>query len=507
MALLGDGASLPATAALADLDEGRVAQAVRTLVAAEILRPDAPVGFLHGLVRDAVYLDLSVAERQLRHQRAARELASLGAAPEVVAGQLLLVPCRGESWVAGVLREAGSLAMRRGDADSAVAYLRRALEEGPADEDRVRVLWELGAAEARVDSEASAERLRQVQGHLDDPLQRALAADVLARSLLWTRPAHEAVAVAHQAVAELGSAHVDQRRALEATELYAVFFGGVEVPDASARLAGVRADGVPVRLGAKMLAAVAAWDWALGDGTAQECSRLALDLLADGELVARDPGFGAAVAGAVLALADHEAASGVWDEAMASSRRLGSQPYICSVNLWRGWTWLQHGDLPRAEAALREASRQLKEGFGDNGPSLAYGAGLLGRALVERGDLDGAHEALTVRGRPNPGSDGETLLRRADVELLLAESRWEERRGRDGGVRGRHRETERRSAAGGEQPGVGAVAISAGPRTRRTRTPARGCRAGGGRARGRPPVGCAGGDRGRTAVAGDHAPR
>src|SRR5262249_41144217 len=55
IALLGDGASLPATAALADLDENRVAGAVRALVAAEILRPDAPPGFVHALVRDAVY--------------------------------------------------------------------------------------------------------------------------------------------------------------------------------------------------------------------------------------------------------------------------------------------------------------------------------------------------------------------------------------------------------------------------------------------------------------------
>ena len=426
VALLGDGASLPATAAVSELDEGRVAHATRALVAAEILRPETPLGFVHALVRDAVYLDIAVAERQLRHQRAARELAALGAPPEVVATQLVQVPARGDSWVAGVLREAGSLAMRRGDADSAVAYLRRAMEEGLDDDDRVRMLWELGAAEARVDSEASAERLQQVQDRLDDPLQRALAADVLARSLLWTRPAHEAVAVAQRAVAELGDTHADQRRALQATELYAVFFGGVAVPAAAERLARVRADGVPLRLGAKMLAAVAAWDRALGGGTADECSRLALDLLADGTLLARDPGFGAAVAGAVLGLADHEEAPRVWDEAMASSRRLGSQPYICSVNLWRGWTWLQRGELPAAEGALREASTQLQAGFGDNGPSLAYGAGLLGRTLVERGDLDGARRALAVRGRPNPGSDGETVLLRADVELLLADGRWED---------------------------------------------------------------------------------
>ena len=426
VALLGDGASLPATAALAELDEARTAEAARALVAAEILRAEGPVGFVHALVRDAVYYELSVSERELRHQRAAERLAALGAAPEVVASHLLLVPSRADRWVAETLREAGLLSMRRGDAESAVSYLRRALEERPAGEDRVRLLWELGAAEARVDSAASAERLREVQDRLENPLQRALAADVLSRSLLWTRPAREAVAVAQRAVEELDGTHTDQRRALEATELYAVYFGGVPVPDAAARLERVRAAGVPDRLGAKMLAAVAAWDWALGGGAADECAEFALALLADGALIARDPGFGGAVAGAAVALADRDEALRVWEEAMSASRRLGSQPYVCSVNLWRGWTWLQRGELAEAETALREASEQLQEGFGDNGPSLAYGAGLLARTLIEKGDLAGARTALAARGHPNPDSDGDGLVRRGEAELLLAEGRWDE---------------------------------------------------------------------------------
>jgi DNA-binding CsgD family transcriptional regulator len=426
IALLGDGASLPATAALAGLDESRVADATRTLVAAEILRPEAPLGFVHALVRDAVYQELSVSERELRHERAAKELAALGAAHEVVASHLLLVPSRGEPWVADVLREAGRLATRRGDAESAVSYLRRALEERPTGEDRAGLLWELGTAEARVDSAASAERLREVQDRLEDPLQRALAADVLARSLLWTSPGQEAVAVAQRAVAELRGTHTDQRRALEAIELYAVFFGGVQVPDRAARLARVRAAGVPDRLGAKILTAVAAWDWALGEGSAVECAEFALAVLADGSLIARDPGFGAAVAGSVLALADHDEALRVWEQAMSAARRLGSRPQVCSVNLWRGWTWLQRGELGEAEASLREASEQLQEGFGDNGTSLSYGAGFLARTLIERGDHTGARAALAGRGSPNPESDGDGLVRRSEVELLLAESRWDE---------------------------------------------------------------------------------
>ena len=96
------------------------------------------------------------------------------------------------------------------------------------------------------------------------------------------------------------------------------------------------------------------------------------------------------------------------------------------MNIWRGWTWLQRGELEEAEASLREAMEQLHEGFGENGPTLSYGAGPLARTLIEKGDLSGARAALADRGRPNPESDGEALVRRSEVELLLAESRWDE---------------------------------------------------------------------------------
>jgi DNA-binding CsgD family transcriptional regulator len=186
----------------------------------------------------------------------------------------------------------------------------------------------------------------------------------------------------------------------------------------------VRAAGVPERLGAKMLAAVAAWDWALGDGSARECSEFALAVLADGSLIARDPGFGGVIAGCVLVLADREEAPRVWDEVLSAARRLGSQLTVCSVNLWRGWTWLGRGELGEAEASLRDANMQLKELFGEDAHVLSYGAGLLARILLERGDRAGARAALANRGNPIRASDGDALLRRGEVELLLAESQW-----------------------------------------------------------------------------------
>ena len=143
-------------------------------------------------------------------------------------------------------------------------------------------------------------------------------------------------------------------------ELYGIAFGA-QIPDAAARLARVRAAGVPSQLGAKLLAAVAAWDWALGGGAARDCCELARAVLADGSLIARYPGYGATIPGIVLVLADDDEALAVWDAAMTGARQQGSLYSICSANIFRGWTWLQRGELAEAEDSLREAREQLRE--------------------------------------------------------------------------------------------------------------------------------------------------
>ena len=90
---------------------------------AEILRADEPLGFVHPLVRDAVYGELPAARRGLEHARAARLLATLGASPERVAAQLMLAPPRGDAWVVERLREAAAIAIERGAPDAALAHL------------------------------------------------------------------------------------------------------------------------------------------------------------------------------------------------------------------------------------------------------------------------------------------------------------------------------------------------------------------------------------------------
>ena len=149
VAVLGENAELPTVAALAELDEPRAAAAIGALGRAEILRTERPLGFVHPLVRDVVYRDMAVGQREILHATAARLLAGAGATPERVAAHLLLVSPRGGANAVAPLRAAAASAVSRGAPESAVALLRRAVEEPPAPEDRPAVLLELGLVESQ----------------------------------------------------------------------------------------------------------------------------------------------------------------------------------------------------------------------------------------------------------------------------------------------------------------------------------------------------------------------
>jgi len=424
VAVLGDGAGLPAVATVAETDEHRAAMAAGVLAGAEILRAETPLGFVHSLVRDAVYHDLAAVERELLHERAARALLDLGAAPELVAAQLLAAPCRAEAWVVALLRDAALAARRRGATESAVRYLRRALDEPPPAEQREQLLLELGLVEGSVNPPAAVTHISQVHDRLVDPQMRAQAAAMLGRMLLFTGPAQAAATVVQGALADLPAERTGTRQALEALELYAVAFGA-HVPDAAERLARVRAAGLQKGLGGSMLSAVATWHWALRGGTAQDCSEVALALLADGWLIALDAGFMALVAARVLVIADREEARTVCESALSAAQQMGSLIGVSSVNVWRGWAWLARGELAEAEGALREGLEGIRLMGEQNGAGMAYAAGFLARVLIERGDLDGARAALTSCPAPTPGSDEEAVVRRTTVELLLAEGDWQ----------------------------------------------------------------------------------
>ena len=145
VAVLGEGADLPAVAGVSGLDEAQVAGTMAALARAEILRPDPPPGFVHPLVRDAVYQGLPLGERELLHARAAGVLRRIGASLDQVAGQLMHTPRRGDEEVARLLHEAGNGAFGRGgDRQRGRRTCSRALDEPAPAALRPRLLLDLG---------------------------------------------------------------------------------------------------------------------------------------------------------------------------------------------------------------------------------------------------------------------------------------------------------------------------------------------------------------------------
>ncbi len=426
VAVLAESATLPTAAALTALDESRVADAIGALARAEILRPDLPLGFVHALVRDAVYQELPLGERELQHEQAARVLQEAGAPAEHVAAHLRAAPHRGQEWVAAVLREAGRAAVARGAAESGVAHLRRALAEPAPEAWRPALLLELGLAEGMVDGPAAAAHLTEAFERLEDPPARAVAAHALGRILLFTGYPADGAALAERAVAELPEELEDDRRGLTAFALAAGFFG-VGGPRTLRRFDAYRDPPPPdAGVGARMLAAPAALWWGYcGEGTAAECAALARAALHGGRLTAADNGLLSIPGIVTLALAEDGAADAAWEVAHVEAHRRGSLHAISSLHLWHGFALLLEGDLEAAEASLREAQDEFEDwGFG--AVARMYTGAFLARAMIDRGRRDEARAVLEAGQAMLDESDGGRYWRAVELELLVAEGRDEE---------------------------------------------------------------------------------
>ena len=231
VAVLGEEPGLPAVAALAGADEPAAAAAIQALARAEILRGDESLGFVHPLIRDAVYWEFTAPERALAHARAARLLAELGAPPERVAAQLLQTTPRADPWVVARLREAAQVALRRGAPDASMRLLERAQAEPPPARLTGR-RWPSSWAAAPPMSAAppGSSRWNGPTPSCTDPAARARAAVRLSHLLLFVRSPAEGVALAGRAAAELpeDEGFDDFRDGLRAVRLVGAAFGAVD---------------------------------------------------------------------------------------------------------------------------------------------------------------------------------------------------------------------------------------------------------------------------------------
>ena len=146
IALLGEDAELEQAAELASLERAEAHAAAAELARVDLIRIDRPLRFEHPVVRASVYEQIPPPERPSSHRSAADIVAAHRGSPERVAAHLLLSDPAGDPFVVSTLRDAAARSLAQGVSDAAVAYLRRALEEPPAADERPRLLYELGCA-------------------------------------------------------------------------------------------------------------------------------------------------------------------------------------------------------------------------------------------------------------------------------------------------------------------------------------------------------------------------
>jgi DNA-binding CsgD family transcriptional regulator len=216
VAVLGDDSELQLASRVSGLSEAAARTAADDLVRADIFVDVERLGFVHPIVRAALYEDLAPGERQARHAAAADALAHEGASPERVTAHLLLTGATGDRRRVEVLRAAARVAARRGVPGAAAERLRRALAESPGERERAEILTELGGYEvATMRFEAADEHLRAALASGAEPATRANAASTLGRCAIVSggRSAEAAVEALDSLAEQLRP--LDRERSLE----------------------------------------------------------------------------------------------------------------------------------------------------------------------------------------------------------------------------------------------------------------------------------------------------
>ncbi len=421
VAVLGPHADLPTIAAFADLDEPAAAAMLDGLTRAEILLDRQPPAFVHPLVRDAVYQDQPASERALHHERAAQVLRRRGAALEHVSTHLLLAPWRGDESTVSWLRSAATAATARGATESAVTLLRRAADEPATGSARLDLLVQLGLVESLVDGPAAIAHLSEAYAGLDDDARRrAEVALVITRAHVFASPRGVATAFAHDAAESLPPDLDDARQGLQALQRLTGHMHGL--PPERYRVGEPTVSGSGV--GARMLAAVLAYERMLDGQDRDEAVRLARYALEDDALLVADNGLLWIAAAAVHMLSDADLGD-FWDRAMNHAQRTGSLFAVLSTNLWRGYSEWRRGQLDHALQSIQDAMEQERM-WGSSDVSRAYSTAFAAGVLLDRGDRIAAEQMLRgAAGLPELG-EGTRLLREAGVRLHLANGRAQE---------------------------------------------------------------------------------
>ena len=418
VAILGDDADPRLAAELAGLDAQAASEAAGALVRVDVLRQQETLGFVHPLIRAAVYESLTPLERDSGHERAARLLTAAGAEPERIAAQLLRSPPARNSEVVATLREAARRAGSRGASESAVAYLRRVLAEPPGRAERAEVLVELGSAEIRVSGEAAVEHLQAARKLVDDPIRRAEIGLLLGRQLYLLR-GEESDAVLTEALNDLDGADPELERLLRAGLITNDMYAPALHHHAVELLEPVRQQLAADTFGEKLLLSLLAHHDARAGRPADEVLPLVRRALAEETLVREDVSGTAFIPPVVtLAMADLDEALVTFEDALAEAHRRGSTLAFAAAKVFRLLVLLWRGDLGEAETEAREALA-LGQAWGTSARFYGHASAFLADTLMEQGKLDEATAALASIAFRESRLDSERVLFLRDSSARL----------------------------------------------------------------------------------------
>jgi DNA-binding CsgD family transcriptional regulator len=382
MSVLERAAKLDDPARLTGLgDSAAAADAADALVAAGILADGAPLEFVHPLVRQTVYLDLTGSERAVRHEAAARLLAERGRVEEAAA-HLLASRRAPELWGVDLLRRAAATAGARGAPGVAVRQLVCALHSPSLGSLRTAVLGELGLAELRTLDPAGLDHLREAIDATADAAEAARLAVPTARALtaLWRH--QEAVDLIEPILARLPEDQAPLRRALEGELIATASADTQTLPIAGERLAemlaraGSAPESDPVQWGIAAMAGAAAGVDRMRN---VEIARAAIAGGRIGEAYASALPYSSIV---LVWAGEVDAAEAAWEAALASATRAGS---TLEAALARGYLAIcanQRGECVRAESLAGAALDAVAQAGVPAGP---YPLAPLADALVARG--------------------------------------------------------------------------------------------------------------------------
>jgi len=405
VAVLGDGVPLAQAAAIVGLELADAATAADELAGADVLYPAPELGFVHPIVRQAVYLEIPAAERGRLHLAAADLVRAGGGADadERAAAHLVQTLPVGAPWVVACLHAAARRAVAGGAPDTAASYLLRALDESPPQAERAELLVDLGRAEALAGLPSAIERLRTAVALLEQPEARANALAQLGQALYTAGDNAAAASAFDEGLRVLDGADPVLEEQLTAGYLGAARLDFRTRETAQARfrelLVGSTDASTPAQ---RELLAQRALEHAMqGNAPHDEVIALIRHAHAGGELLREATADGVAWAGSVAALlfcdalADVEATTSA---GLEDARRRGSVIGFAVMSTVRGAARYLRGDLTGALGDL--------EGGLERVPLMVlvrpFAHGWMALAHIDRGEHQQAHALVGV---PEEGQD------------------------------------------------------------------------------------------------------